>query len=94
MRTLGSAIRDARKEVGLSQKELAHQLRVSDKTISSYEVDRATPAFDTLRHLSRIVNKPLSYFDIDSTSDDLDLQIKLSTIERELLEIKKLLSKK
>lgn len=93
-KTLGRAIREARRDIGLSQKELAEQLRVSDKTISSYEVDRATPGFDTLKAMSRIVNKPLSYFDVDTTSDDIDLQIKLSTIERELLEIKKLLMKK
>jgi transcriptional regulator with XRE-family HTH domain len=93
-RTLGQAIREARKEIGMSQKDLAKQLRVSDKTISSYEVGRASPGFGTLTKMSRIVNKPISYFDTDAASDDIDLQIKLRTIERELLEIKKLLSKK
>ena len=90
---LGKAIRTARKEVGLSQREFADQLHVSDKTVSSYEVGRATPGFTTLKNMSRIVNKPLSYFDVDAPTDDLDFQIKLRTIERELLEIKKLLKK-
>lgn len=91
---LGSAIRKARKEIGLSQKDFAQQLRVSDKTISSYEVGRASPGFETLKKMGKIVNKPLAYFDVDGASDDIDLQIKLSTIERELLEIKKLLLKR
>ena len=91
---LGKAIRMARKEVGLSQKELADSLHVSDKAISSYEVGRATPGFHTLQDLSRVVNKPISYFDDSAQSQDLDLQIKLRIIEKELLEIKKLLSKR
>lgn len=92
---LGTAIRKARKEVGLSQKEFADQLHVSDKTVSSYEVGRATPGFETLKKMSRLMNKPLAYFDVDNSgTEDLDLQIKLSTIERELLEIRKLLQKR
>ncbi len=91
---LGKAIRKARKDVGLSQKELALSLQVSDKAISSYEVGRATPSFHTLQELSKVVNKPLSYFDTEDQSDDIDLQIKLRVIEKELLEIKKLLAKR
>lgn len=91
---LGKAIQKARKQIGLSQKEFADHLHVSDKTISSYEVGRAMPGFDVLKKMSRVLNKPISYFDSDETSDDLDLQIKLMIIEKELLEIKQLLSKK
>jgi len=88
------AIRRARKEVGLSQKDFAEILRVSDKTISSYEVGRVKPSFDMVKKICIIVHKPLSYFDSDIEADDLDLQIKLRIIERELLEIKKILKKK
>jgi len=41
--------------------------------------------------ISRIVHKPITYFDEEASGDDLDLQIKIKVIEKELLEIKKLL---
>lgn len=88
------AIRKARKEVGLSQKDFAEALKVSDKTISSYEVGRIKPSFDMVKKISLIVHKPLSYFDSNNENDDIDLQTKLRIIERELLEIKKILNKK
>lgn len=91
---LGKVIRDARKEIGMSQKDFAKQLRISDKTVSSYEVGRATPGFETLKKISSVVNKPLSYFDTDAPREDIDLEIKLRSIEKELLEIKKLLQKR
>lgn len=94
VKNVGEKVRRARREIGFSQKQLANALRLSDKTISSYEVGRALPSFDTLCKISKIVHKPITYFDEDSNSEDLDLQIKIKTIERELLEIKRLLKKK
>ena len=91
---MGEAIKRARKEIGLSQKQFAEQLQVSDKTVSSYEVGRATPSFNTVRQISHISHKPISYFDAEAQDDDIDLQIKIKIIERELLEIKKILLKK
>jgi len=90
---LGKVIQKARKELGLSQKEFADQLHVSDKTISSYEVGRALPGFDVLKKMGKVLNKPITYFDVEFTSDSVDLQIKLLTIEKELLEIKEILNK-
>ncbi|MBP9815772.1 helix-turn-helix transcriptional regulator [Candidatus Woesebacteria bacterium] len=91
---IGKAIRKARKEVGLSQRDFAEALNVSDKTVSSYEVGRAQPSFNMVKKMSIIFHKPLSYFDGEIEDDDLDLQIKLRIIERELLEIKRILKKK
>ena len=91
---VGGRIKKARKELGISQKQLAGSLRLSDKAISSYEVGRTTPSFETIKKISKIVHKPITYFDEDSNLNDLDLQIKIKTVEKELLEIKKLLKKK
>ncbi len=93
-KTLGTTIKKARKELGLSQKEFAHILHVSDKTVSAYEVDRAMPGFDMMQKISTALNKPISYFDTSAEIEDLDLEIKLRTIEKELLEVKKLLKKR
>lgn len=91
---IGETIKKARKEIGMSQREFADVLEVSDKTVSSYEVGRAVPSFDMVRKMSKVLHKPISYFDDEDVSDDIDLQLRLNTIERELLEIKKLLKKR
>lgn len=91
---IGSRIKKARKELGISQKQLARHLRLSDKAVSSYEVGRTTPSFETIKKIGKIVHKPITYFDKDSDPKDLDLQIKIKTIEKELLEIKRLLKKR
>jgi transcriptional regulator with XRE-family HTH domain len=91
---IGTRIRKAREEAGMSQKELANLLSLSDKAVSSYEVGRTTPSVLYLKKIGLAVQKPISYFDDTPESDDIDLQIKLKIIERELLEIKRLLGKR
>ena len=93
-KNIGKRLKKARKEIGLSQRQLAKALRLSDKTISAYEVGRSTPSFDTIRKISKIIHKPITYFDQNVNLNDLDLQIKIKTIEKELLEIRKLLGKR
>jgi transcriptional regulator with XRE-family HTH domain len=48
---LGNRIRCARKECGLTQKELAEQTGLSVKTIQDIEKGRKNPTYDTLTHL-------------------------------------------
>lgn len=91
---LGERIRKARKDIGMSQRELSENLKVSDKAVSSYEVGRTTPNFAQIKRISKVLHKPINYFDADSDSEDLDLQIQLKNIERELLEVKKALIKR
>ncbi len=105
---LGSKIKQARKAAGLSQKQLAEELRVSDKAVSSYEVNRAQPGIDTLREISKLTYKPITYFLEQSPNGEASLEEKILTIEQELQaaakgllsathnleEIKKLLQKK
>lgn len=91
--SIGEKIRYAREEAGISQRELGQILQVSDKAISSYEVGRTIPSIRVLKEIGNVVHKPISYFD-DSEPNDIDLQIKIKTIERELLEIKKILEKR
>lgn len=92
--TLGERLKKARKERGLSQKELGEAIKLSDKAVSSYEVGRAAPTVDTLKEISRLTYKPISYFVGESDPEDLDLQLRLNAIERELIEIKQLLKDK
>ncbi|HYD34654.1 MAG TPA: helix-turn-helix transcriptional regulator [Vitreimonas sp.] len=92
--TLADKLKKARKDAGLSQKELGHVLLLSDKAVSSYEVGRAQPSLETLKQISKLTNRPVTYFVEESNTEDIDLQIRIKTIERELLEVKKLLQNK
>jgi transcriptional regulator with XRE-family HTH domain len=94
--TLAKKIRQARKSVGLSQKDLAKVLELTDKAVSSYEVGRAVPSVETLREISKVTYKPFSYFmsEAEEQTGDEELAEKIDKIDRELQEIKELLKKK
>jgi|AntAceMinimDraft_14_1070370.scaffolds.fasta_scaffold07176_6 transcriptional regulator with XRE-family HTH domain len=87
---LGTRIKRARQAVGLSQLELGRSLKLSDKTVSAYEVGRTQPSLEALQDLSRVTHKSVSYFVGQRDSENLDLEIRIKKIEQELLEIKRL----
>lgn len=88
---VGQRIRQARKEAGYSQKDLAKALKLSDKAVSSYEVGRAQPNLETLQAISKATFKSVSYFLDEADPEDLDLQLRIKRIEQELLRVKKAL---
>lgn len=92
--TLGQRIKQARKEAGLSQKDLANKLQVTDKAVSTYEVGRAQPTFQMIKEISRLTRKPIHYFDDEVDITEPNLMIKLDRIEEELREIRRLLEKR
>ena len=89
--TMGNRIKFARKSVGLSQKDLAEKLKLTDKAVSTYEVGRAMPTILTLKEISRITYKPISYFMAEQTEELDELQQKIQQIEEELAAVKRLL---
>ncbi len=92
--SLADRIHKARKEARLSQKDLAAAIHLSDKAISSYEVGRAVPPVQVLKDIGKVTYKPIGYFVEDTDPDDFELQMKLASIERELLQVKQLLQHK
>ncbi|MBT4124619.1 MAG: helix-turn-helix transcriptional regulator [Candidatus Pacebacteria bacterium] len=91
---LAKRLKQAREDLGYSQKKMGEILELSDKAVSSYEVGRAAPSIETLQEYSQMTHRPVSYFLDESDQDNIDLQLKINSIERELLEVKKLLEKK
>lgn len=91
---IGERIKQARQEVGYSQKELGEALQLSDRTVSAYEVGRAQPSLSILKELSRVTSRPIGYFLDELEYSEIDLQLKVKRIEQELLEVKKVLKKK
>lgn len=94
LKTIGARIKHARLEEGLSQKQLAQKVQLSDKAISSYEVDRAEPSLDMLKKIGKATNRPVRYFLDETAQAEVDLKAKLVKIEQELAEVKKLLMMK
>ena len=92
--SLGQKIKRARQAAGLSQKQLGQHLKLSDKTISAYEVNRALPSLPVLHGLSRVIKQPIHYFLENNVGGDLDLHTKLDRIAIELAEVKKLLNQR
>lgn len=90
---LGNKIKESRKSIGLSQKDFARYLKVTDKSVSSYEVGRSSPSLAVLKKISLIVHQPLSFFDDKATLSREELFKKLQSIEAELKEVKRLMKK-
>lgn len=91
---LARDIQQARKSVGLSQKELAQKLSVSDKTISAYESSRAVPPVPTLKKIAEITRQPINIFFHEDEKDKFAIiSQKLDTLLEEIRKIQKGLNK-
>lgn len=61
MLSFGKRIAILRKEIGLSQTELANQLNTSVSVVSRYELDKMTPSVDTAKKLAELLNTSVGY---------------------------------
>jgi transcriptional regulator with XRE-family HTH domain len=69
---LGQVVRDRRKELGLSQEDLAHRARLSVRTIQEWErLDAANPQLESLDRLAEALRLSLSEL-IERLDPDLD----------------------
>ncbi len=89
---VGERIKRARRSAGLTQQELAFELSVTDKAISTYETGRAEPSFKTMRKISEITQRPVTYFMADLEPPEDNVPAKLKQIAKELKEIKQMLA--
>ncbi len=60
--SFGDRIRDARKAAGLTQRQLADKIKVSNTSISNWENSFSTPDPDTIQHLCWALNVQPNYF--------------------------------
>jgi len=54
-------IRELRKQMGMTQKELAKLLKIADSTLSYWEMEKYEPDTDALMQLSRFFKVPIDY---------------------------------
>lgn len=57
---LGTIISKLRKEKGLTQKDLADKLNISDKAVSRWETGSSSPSMEMLSRISKFFNVPLN----------------------------------
>ena len=81
--TLGQLIRLARKEAGLSQRELADWIGMSYRSVQEWETDRADPT-KHLRTIERVTGKPDGWI-----SDHVDPYRKVSELDDRLRKVQK-----
>lgn len=58
---VGERIQEARKQAGLTQKELAQKLGLATGTIQQYELDKRQPRIEQLKEISSVLNVTLGY---------------------------------
>ena len=68
----GEKIKAKRKELNLSQEDLANKIFVTRQAISKWENDKATPTMTNLRELSEVFDVDMAYFigEVEKTIDD------------------------
>ena len=59
--TLGEKIKEARKQSGLSQEQLAEKMSVSRSAIAKWETDKGLPDIDNLKALASFLNVSVDY---------------------------------
>lgn len=81
---IGSRIANLRKTKNLSQQELANQLFVCDKTISSWEKNRTEPSLELISKMSEIFSCAISYLMYgDAVRNDIETEIKIKLLEKD-----------
>jgi len=71
METIGDRIKSKRKELGLTQLELAEKLNVTDRAVSKWEQGDGDPSISVLRTLATILNVTLDYLMTGKIQEDV-----------------------
>lgn len=88
--TLGERIAYYRQELNMTQQEIADKLFVSANTISSWEMNRTKPDFESLFQLSDVLDVNVLFLlqdSVDSSSIKTEIRIPLEKIEFSNLEL-------
>lgn len=59
--TLGEKLKEARKQAGLSQEQLAEKLGISRSAVAKWETDKGIPDVDNLKALSGLLSVSIDY---------------------------------
>lgn len=70
MKSLGERIKEARKNAGLKQSDIANLLNIKNTTVSNWEKGISKPDIDTIEYLCGLFNVSANYFIADLASKE------------------------
>ena len=80
--TLGEKLKTVRKNMGLTQEQLAVKISVSRQAITKWEADKGLPDIENLRLISKLLNISIDYLlddedmvDMNITREEIDLSL-------------------
>jgi phage repressor protein C with HTH and peptisase S24 domain len=86
---VGTWVKDARLNAGLSQEKLAFALEVSGKaTVSAWEKNKNSPPFEVMVRISDICSYPLPYIEPTTSTPTLEKEPRKGFIQFKLLDAK------
>lgn len=75
----GDRLKSLRETRGISQKELAESLNVSDVMVSMYEQDKKKPSLDTIAKMADYFNVTVDYLlGLEDTTEGLSVYLSLA----------------
>lgn len=77
--TFGEKLKNARKNAGLTQEQLAEKLMVSRQAITKWESDKGMPDIENLRRMSQLLDVSIDYL-LDN-GEQLDLSVTREAID-------------
>lgn len=84
MNIIAENIAQRRKELGLTQKELAERLNISDKTLSRWETDKQVPDALMIPEIAKVLDMSIGeIYGILDDSEDLKSALKFHSVEKE-----------
>lgn len=91
---IGKRIYKQRKNKNLTQEELAKKLYVTDKTISSWEMNRTEPNLEIITKISEILECSITYLLCGVVpKSDIEIEIKIKLTEEEYKKLNNYLNK-
>ena len=80
--TFGEKLKDARKNAGLSQEELAERIGVSRAAVAKWETDKGLPDIDNLKAIAGLLDVSVDYLLDDGGTLDLSVTKKAIDLEK------------
>lgn len=91
---IGNRIKNLRQNKNITQQQLASTLFISDKTISSWEVNRTEPSLEMIIKLSETLDCTISYLVYgDNSKNDIETEIKIKLTLDEFNQLKSYMEK-
>lgn len=85
MSSMGEKIREARKNMGLTQQQFADKLgldsEVGYKAVSKWETEVNKPSVKTLKDISDLTQKPIAYYAGKEELEDTNQEVEKSSID-------------